>query len=79
MDGVLDDFLEDSGMSPINERRKKRKKGSKSEGIWVRCKGVSADSEVEGYPNEGDEEDTDEDDESIWWTWDGKIVGFSDW
>jgi len=73
---VLANFLEDSGLvagrnmekDPVG--RTKRKKGTESEGIWIRCR---TDGDGEG------EETKEEQDEMIWWTWDGKIVGFSDW
>jgi len=83
MEGILEDFLEDSGLATertINEGsdgRMKRKKRAECEGIWVRCKGRG----IEGNDREEDEarEEENEEDEMIWWTWDGKIVGFTDW
>jgi hypothetical protein len=82
MEGVLANFLEDSGLDAEENIEKdivgrtKRKKGSECEGIWIRCQGLENDR------NRGDgetREEEDEEDEMIWWTWDGKIVGFSDW
>lgn len=78
MDTALDDFFEDSGMDTVtpSERRKKRKKGARSEGVWIRCRNAAPISEVK---DEADDATLDEEDEMIWWSWDGKLVGFSDW
>ena len=40
-----------------------------------RCELLVGDGERKGE----DAGDLDEDDEMIWWSWDGKIVGFADW
>ncbi|KAF7331482.1 hypothetical protein MKEN_00027000 [Mycena kentingensis (nom. inval.)] len=48
---------------------KKRTSKQKVEGVWVRCRAESSLA-----PQSSDEED-----EMIWWSWDGKIVGFSEW
>ncbi|KAF7301015.1 hypothetical protein MIND_00665100 [Mycena indigotica] len=44
------------------------KRKQKVEGVWVGCRTTSELLDGE-----------DEEDEMIWWSWDGKIVGFSDW
>ncbi|KAJ7983044.1 hypothetical protein DFH06DRAFT_978230 [Mycena polygramma] len=53
------------------------KKKVKVEGAWVTCRrpGVDGDDGQEGEKGKGEEEE----DEMIWWSWDGKIVGFADW
>ena len=61
----------------------------RTEGVWVGCRGGSTferaqrtadqagkDEQGEGV---GVEAEIEEDDEEIWWAWDGKIVGFADW
>jgi hypothetical protein len=75
MDGMLADFLEDSGLRD-GETRMKKKKGSRVEGVWIRCRGSASGVDEEEERDDGEE---DEEDEMIWWSWDGKIVGFSDW
>jgi len=90
MDEVLGTFLEDSGFRNLcgTERRRNRKAKGKGrvEGVWVRRRVVGADNDVwdEWGGRVGRERDVadveeDEEDEMIWWSWDGKIVGFSDW
>jgi hypothetical protein len=86
MDGVLGEFLEESGLRGGAGGRKKNGKGKvKVEGVWVRCLGsdAGADTEIrEEQWEDGESDDDGEDDEQdemIWWCWDGKIVGFSDW
>lgn len=88
MDGVLNEFLEESGLR-VGERGNRRRKG-RVEGVWIRCRGSSFDAD-DGQGGGGkevanDREDEgevelveDEEDDMIWWSWDGKIVGFSDW
>ncbi|KAF8905344.1 hypothetical protein CPB85DRAFT_1552214 [Mucidula mucida] len=44
---------------------------SKVEGVWVACRRPAVNEEEDG--------DMEEDDEMIWWSWDGKIVGFAGW
>ncbi|KAJ7083105.1 hypothetical protein B0H15DRAFT_851300 [Mycena belliarum] len=46
-----------------------RAKARKVEGVWVTC----------GSPGVEFAEEAAEEDEMIWWSWDGKIVGFADW
>ncbi|KIM78003.1 hypothetical protein PILCRDRAFT_608143 [Piloderma croceum F 1598] len=75
MDGMLGDFLEDSGLRYGETRTKKKRKGGRIEGVWIRCRGSVSGVDEE----ERDDGEEDEDDEMIWWSWDGKIVGFSDW
>ena len=70
-------------------KSKPKSKSVRTEGAWIGCKGGSAFAETEAErppPVEHDvmgvgEERTmeDEEDEEIWWVWDGKIVGFADW
>ncbi|OAX35751.1 hypothetical protein K503DRAFT_784850 [Rhizopogon vinicolor AM-OR11-026] len=73
-DALLDEFLEASGEHSAQNDVKKKKKGGKVEGVWIRGrKGVT--EEMKSIENG----DIPEEDEMIWWTWDGKLVGFADW
>lgn len=58
--------------SPCNERAKKGRVGIKTDEIIIRCD-CARDSAVAR-----DTPENVEGDELIWWSWDGKIVGFSD-
>jgi hypothetical protein len=89
MDNMLDEFLRASSSqeeqeSRGNAGRGKGLKGKKNrvEGVWVSADGShpsleeqrSSVHDAENGPKEV------EDDEMIWWTWEGgKIVGFVDW
>ncbi|KAG8218089.1 hypothetical protein J3R82DRAFT_3600 [Butyriboletus roseoflavus] len=75
LESYLADFLVESGQKPAScdtTTTKKRTKASKVQGVWVKSHGNSARIE-------GSEEDLAEEDELIWWNWDGKLVGFADW
>ena len=74
----------------VARKSKTSKVAVRTEGVWIACQGSkggadwgvatsenASDDEDENGEEEGAEED--EDDEMIWWAWDGKIVGFSDW
>ncbi|PIL36470.1 hypothetical protein GSI_00159 [Ganoderma sinense ZZ0214-1] len=92
LDGVLDGFLEDAGaVAPSTSagKSKTKMKGVRTEGAWIGCKSGSAYAEMEKerpvssvepvVSNVDDGNVEDEEDEEIWWVWDGKIVGFADW
>ncbi|KAK0227119.1 hypothetical protein EDD85DRAFT_729854, partial [Armillaria nabsnona] len=65
MDNFLEQFLGAAGHGPrIN------KKKTKIEGLWVACQRPSTDP---------GKEMKNEEDEMIWWSWDGKLVGFAGW
>ncbi|KAF8351724.1 hypothetical protein F5887DRAFT_1277530 [Amanita rubescens] len=68
MESVLEEFLEESGVRRGKDGRRGNKK--RVEGVWVVCREAGR-SEVD--------EPVNEDDEMIWWNWEGKLVGFSDW
>ncbi|KAG2064586.1 hypothetical protein BDR04DRAFT_1034888 [Suillus decipiens] len=71
-DALLDQFLEESGEHPRRDGIKK--KGKKVEGVWIRSRQrLTGDSEMISS------EEIPEEDEMIWWTWDGRLVGFADW
>ncbi|KAG5350784.1 hypothetical protein C0989_009293 [Termitomyces sp. Mn162] len=79
LEGALDLFLEESGINgedvQITKPRKVSKKGKAVEGVWVVGRD-GLDTTLGKDPVRGSD---DEWDEMIWWSWDGKIVGFSDW
>ncbi|KAI0368442.1 hypothetical protein BV20DRAFT_969260 [Pilatotrama ljubarskyi] len=93
LDDVLEAFLLDAGARGEQGRQDGRKKGRgvKTEGAWIGCRAGSAfaaaqarRAAVEAENGGGEEEDDelregDSDDEEIWWSWEGKIVGFADW
>lgn len=75
-------------------RQRHRQGNVRVEGIWARAcrsdssehqsnepggvKGIETGSEP-GSDGEEVNEDIDEQDELIWWSWDGKLTGFADW
>ncbi|GBE79048.1 hypothetical protein SCP_0202450 [Sparassis crispa] len=77
MDGVLQTFVDEVSApetSPTKGKAKMRR-GVRTEGVWIGCRGSTAGSGMEWN---GDETDKDEEDEMIWWEWKGKIMGFAD-
>lgn len=70
LDSHLADFLVESGEAP-DTTTKKRTKASKVEGVWIKSRGSST--------IKSSEEDLAEEDELTWWSWEEKLVGFSDW
>ncbi|KII83373.1 hypothetical protein PLICRDRAFT_47263 [Plicaturopsis crispa FD-325 SS-3] len=74
MDTVLREFRAE--MSGSDNGGKAKKKAKSVEGVWITCRGRE-------YTGRGAEEEDEiapkEEDELIWWAWDGKLVGFSDW
>ncbi|KAF6743067.1 hypothetical protein DFP72DRAFT_1021451 [Ephemerocybe angulata] len=81
LESSLEAFLENTGKSlsaaaaaaakEKKEKEKMRVKQQLSEGVWVTAKaGLKIPESVRAEREE---------DEMIWWSWDGKIVGFSDW
>ena len=73
-DALLDEFLEASGKHSSKDDVKKKKKGGKVEGVWIRGQKRVTEHAIKNESGEVPEED-----EMIWWTWDGKLVGFADW
>jgi hypothetical protein len=72
----LEEFLKESGLSTREgqpSRKRKGQKGKTVEGVWITCRDgvIRSEPEIEGPQ--------DEENKMIWWSWDGKIVGFSDW
>ncbi|KAJ8474947.1 hypothetical protein ONZ51_g6895 [Trametes cubensis] len=89
LDAVLDAFLVEAGAVglPDGKAGAKKSRGVRTEGAWIGCRGGSAFAAAaaerassDGHPGvDVDAEDGNEEDEEIWWAWDGKIVGFADW
>lgn len=76
MENTLDEFLMDSGLvrRDITAEKKRKAQKGRVEGVWITCRdGLGA---VDG--NEC-KMSSDENDEMIWWSWDGKLTGFSEW
>ncbi|KAI0337335.1 hypothetical protein BDW22DRAFT_1433411 [Trametopsis cervina] len=46
--------------------------GTKTEGVWISCR-------TEPPRDRGSVAQVAEEDELIWWQWNGKLIGFSDW
>ena len=69
----------------------KKSFGIRTEGVWISCREPSTtptrteekvgnDETVKAIGGGGGGPcELKEEDEMIWWQWDGKIVGFSDW
>lgn len=76
-------FLEESGCAERSPKGKtKAIRGIKTEGVYVGCRGSAGkvdDGSTAAPASEDKEDQEEEDDEMIWWVWDGKITGFSDW
>ena len=68
----MSEFVRRTKVPPKN---KGLRLGVKTEGVWVTCRSGSTEDVGIDY----DKVKLVEDDEMIWWEWDGKIVGFSDW
>jgi hypothetical protein len=74
LDTMLSDFQRNSGLIPaaVAQHRSRPKAGVKTEGVLVGCVDVSQQNLT------GEAEGT-EDDEMIWWCWNGRLSGFSEW
>lgn len=79
LDHVLQDFLVDSGLGgaekPTAGNAKPRRRGAvgiKMEGVLVSCQtGAEEGNATSALASE--------EDELIWWAWDGKLTGFTEW
>ena len=81
---ALQEFLNKSGLGKgdvgFNTDARTTKAG-KIEGVWITTRAGLIGEDLRGSkPATGPQgQDGPEDDEMIWWSWDGKLVGFSDW
>ena len=86
LDAQLEAFLEDAVLPPADgadapqaeKPRQKVRAGVRTEGVWVCARGGPS-VPLRGTREAGGEVAVCEEDEMIWWAWDGKIVGFSEW
>ena len=81
LDGALDEFVRGPERRDVpNPPIQRSNKVLKAEGVWVTTRlGIQ---KLHCPPlQEGDKSTTrdEEDDDLIWWSWDGKLLGFSDW
>ena len=75
---MLRDFLVDSGLGDADGKPRRRHgvAGVKTEGVFVGCQ-TSLDDSISHPTNPVT--DINEEDELIWWAWDGKLIGFAEW
>jgi hypothetical protein len=81
---MLRDFLVDSGLGGDaastggdSKPRRRGASGVKTEGVLVGCRQTSSDDDSTSHPTVTEE--VSEEDELIWWAWDGKLTGFAEW
>ncbi|KJA18185.1 hypothetical protein HYPSUDRAFT_70092 [Hypholoma sublateritium FD-334 SS-4] len=89
LDGALREFMDRSGLglacadgSASSNRSVAARKNNKVEGVWITARDglhVPVANVEGGAAGQGGEGPTDDKDEMIWWSWDGKFVGFNDW
>jgi hypothetical protein len=88
LDNVLREFLVDSGLggdaaaaSKGGDDKPPRRRGAggvKTEGVLVGCCRRQADPDGRGTSRPTVAE-VGEENELIWWAWDGKLTGFAEW
>ncbi|KDR74289.1 hypothetical protein GALMADRAFT_250076 [Galerina marginata CBS 339.88] len=82
LESSLQDFMNTSGLgSPDVEADTniKHTKRSTVEGVWITTQGGLRCVQDANPATNLEGADRTEDDEMIWWSWDGKFVGFADW
>lgn len=70
MENALMDFLDETWSSNNNSGPPRKKQSI--EGVWITGRQGLCEPQTENLT-------AGEEDEMIWWSWDGKFVGFSDW
>lgn len=74
LEGQLQTFIDEAACEPnVTSSKKPRRLDVKTEGVWLGCTG----SKRAIYENLSQAEGVAEEDEMIWWQWDGKIIGFA--
>lgn len=73
----MQSFVDDATTSVDQDKSTQSKKkplriGVKTEGVWISCRASSSEAQ-------DDANSVKEEDELIWWQWNGKIAGFSEW
>lgn len=78
LDGALDVFIRGSERCDVpNVPIQRPSKVPKVEGVWITTRlGVQKSLCL---PSQEEQKCTEEDDDLIWWSWDGRLLGFSDW
>ena len=86
---MLRDFLVDSGLGGAestggdSKPRRRGAAGAKTEGVLVSCQAGPDDSVSVSHPNTPGAltavAEAIEEDELIWWAWNGKLSGFAEW
>lgn len=75
LDATLCDFLDCSGLSTSRNSKK-----SHVEGVWITSRaGIQKETTDQAPSRDPRLKQDQDDDEMIWWSWEGKLVGFSDW
>ena len=77
---MLRDFIVDSGLGDAEDGKPRRRHGVagvKTEGVLVGCQSSPDDESISRSTNLVTE--ISEEDELIWWAWDGKLIGFAEW
>ena len=75
LDATLCDFLDCSSTSLSRTTKKNH-----VEGVWITSRaGIQKEKTTDEDPTRDPRLEQDDDDEMIWWSWEGKLVGFSDW
>ena len=74
---MLCEFLDCSGVGlSASLSQTKYSKKNHVEGLWITSRAGIQTETTEEAPIHDPKHD---DDEMIWWSWEGKLVGFSDW
>jgi hypothetical protein len=86
MDTMLRDFLVDSGLVSAESTgrdgkpRPRGAAGVKTEGVLIGCQTCPENSISHAIsPVPATATEASEEDELIWWAWDGKLTGFTEW
>ena len=76
---MLFDFLDHSGVGlSTSQSQKKCSKKNHVEGVWITSRaGIQKDTMDKALAHDLLPEQADDD--MIWWSWEGKLAGFSDW
>ena len=87
LDKTLRDFVVDSGLgggddaSTVGNGKPPRRAaaaGVKTEGVLVTCQ-TCLDESLRNVDPLLQSEVSEEEDEPIWWSWNGKLTGFAEW
>lgn len=80
LDVVLGDFLRGSGLELRARPTEKMRKETNVEGVWITTRmGLQKPSCSPSGTTIPSRDGLEEEDDMIWWSWDGKLVGFADW